>query len=210
MVQKQPDSSYRKYLVRPCAMAGTRHDQIVALGCVLMLSATFILEVVTPHDLVGALALLPLVVGEWMLSSRMAGVVMGAGVLFFTAAVLVETANHLTLLLIAIPVLVTAGFVRLCAASLCVARLGDEHQNGRALFWPALLADQRGDQYAAPPLTCRELEVARLAARAFTAAEIGHQLHIGERTVESHIASTYSKLGIRSRSELIRMASRLN
>ncbi len=59
-------------------------------------------------------------------------------------------------------------------------------------------------------LTRRELEVARLAALAYTAAEIGNQLHIGERTVESHIANTYVKLGIRSRSELIRIASRLN
>jgi DNA-binding CsgD family transcriptional regulator len=34
-------------------------------------------------------------------------------------------------------------------------------------------------------------------------------LHIGERTVESHIASAYLKLRIGSRSELIRMAEKL-
>jgi DNA-binding CsgD family transcriptional regulator len=58
-------------------------------------------------------------------------------------------------------------------------------------------------------LTRRELEVARLAASAYTASEIGQRLHIGERTVESHLASTYLKLGITSRSELIRMAANL-
>jgi DNA-binding CsgD family transcriptional regulator len=56
-------------------------------------------------------------------------------------------------------------------------------------------------------LTRRELRVARLAAQAYTAAEIAHELHIGNRTVESHLASTYSKLGIRSKGELIRMAA---
>jgi DNA-binding CsgD family transcriptional regulator len=74
---------------------------------------------------------------------------------------------------------------------------------------PAFAADPFGDGRAAASLTRRELEVARLAARAYTAAEIGQALHIGERTVESHIASTYLKLGIRSRSELIRIASKL-
>jgi DNA-binding CsgD family transcriptional regulator len=204
----QRDSGYGKYLVRPCAMAGTPHDQSVGLGCVLMLAAILFLEAMTPNDVVGALALLPLAAGAWTLSSRMAGVVLAAGVLLFSVALLIETGNRLTLLLVGIPVLVTAGLVRLCAASLCVATLGDVQQvPGAAL--PALRADQFGDGYEKVPLTRRELEVARLAARAYTAAEIGHQLHIGERTVESHIASTYLKLGIRSRSELIRMASRL-
>ena len=40
-------------------------------------------------------------------------------------------------------------------------------------------------------------------------AQIANELHIGDRTVESHLASTYSKLGIRSKGELIRMASTL-
>lgn len=205
----QRDSGYRQYLVRPCAMAGTRYEQIVALGCVLTLAAIFILEVMTPNDVVGALSLLPLAAGAWMLSSRMAGVVMVAGVLLFTAAVLVETGNRTTLLLVGIPVLVTAGLVRLCAASLYLPTLEDTQPKRRAVVWPALRADEFGDGYSEASLTPRELEVARLAARAYTAAEIGHQLHIGERTVESHIASTYLKLGIRSRSELIRLASRL-
>lgn len=208
MAKMQRGSGYRQYLVRPCAMAGTRHDQIVALGCVLMLAAIFILEAMTPDDVVGALALLPLVAGAWILSNRMAGVVMAAGALLFTAALLVETGNRLTLLLVGIPVLVTAGFVRLYAVSLCLTTFGDKQQKRRTA-WPALNADQFGDGYADASLTRRELQVARLAARAYTAAEIGHQLHIGERTVESHIASTYLKLGLRSRSELIRIASRL-
>jgi DNA-binding CsgD family transcriptional regulator len=163
----------------------------------------------TPDDVVGALALLPLAAGAWILSNRMAGVVIAAGAVLFTLALLVETDNRLTLLLVGIPVLVTAGFVRLYAASLCLKTDEDRQPKRRAVAWPGLRADQFGDEYAEASLTRRELEVARLAARAYTAAEIGQQLHIGERTVESHIASTYLKLGIRSRSELVRIASRL-
>jgi len=44
--------------------------------------------------------------------------------------------------------------------------------------------------------------VARLAAKRFTAAEIAVQLCISRRTVETHLASVYAKVGISSRSEL--------
>jgi DNA-binding NarL/FixJ family response regulator len=170
----------------------------------LILGAILVLEIATPNDVVGALALLPLTAGAWLLSDRMAALILGAGALFFAAAVILETGNRLTLLLVGISLLMTAGFVRLCATSLCAQRVADD-KHKEAFISPTV----SGNGDAAAPLTRRELEVARLAARAFTAAEIGHQLHIGERTVESHIAKTYVKLGIRSRSELIRIASRL-
>ena len=54
-------------------------------------------------------------------------------------------------------------------------------------------------------LTPRELEVARLAARGHTAAEIGRQLFIGTRTVETHLALTCAKLGCRGKRELVRL-----
>jgi DNA-binding CsgD family transcriptional regulator len=53
-------------------------------------------------------------------------------------------------------------------------------------------------------LTAREQQVARLAAQGFTAREIGIELHIGRRTVETHLANAYDKLGVRSKRELIR------
>jgi DNA-binding CsgD family transcriptional regulator len=59
-------------------------------------------------------------------------------------------------------------------------------------------------------LTPRELEVARLAARGHTAAEIGRQLFIGTRTVETHLAHTCAKLGCRSKRELVRLAGELD
>lgn len=59
-------------------------------------------------------------------------------------------------------------------------------------------------------LTPRELEVARLAARGHTAAEIGRQLFIGTRTVETHLAHACAKLGCRSKRELVRLNGELD
>ena len=59
-------------------------------------------------------------------------------------------------------------------------------------------------------LTPRELEVARLAARGHTAAEIGRQLFIGTRTVETHLAHACAKLGCRSKRELVRFTGELD
>ena len=53
-------------------------------------------------------------------------------------------------------------------------------------------------------LTSREREVATLAAAGLSAKEIGERLFIGERTVESHLARAYAKLGVRSKVELAR------
>lgn len=58
-------------------------------------------------------------------------------------------------------------------------------------------------------LTQREREVVQLAVEGLTAREIGARLFIGARTVETHLASAYLKLGIRSRFFLIRKAKEL-
>jgi PAS domain S-box-containing protein len=52
-------------------------------------------------------------------------------------------------------------------------------------------------------LTPRECVIARMTAEGKTGAEIAAVLGIGVRTVESHRANLYRKLGIRSRTELI-------
>jgi DNA-binding CsgD family transcriptional regulator len=57
-------------------------------------------------------------------------------------------------------------------------------------------------QSAAGGLTRREREVAELAARGYSNRTIADEIGIGERTVETHLAVAYRKLGVRSRTEL--------
>ena len=54
------------------------------------------------------------------------------------------------------------------------------------------------------PLTQRETEVTQLASRGLSDREIADELVLSIRTVQSHLASAYRKLGIASRSELKR------
>ena len=58
-------------------------------------------------------------------------------------------------------------------------------------------------------LTRREREVAQLAAQGLSAKEIASRLAIGERTVETHLARAYAKLGLASKIDLVRHASEL-
>lgn len=53
-----------------------------------------------------------------------------------------------------------------------------------------------------PSLTRREAEVAELAARGYANPEIAAELGMGRRTVETHLATAYRKLGVKSRAEL--------
>jgi predicted ATPase/DNA-binding CsgD family transcriptional regulator len=55
-------------------------------------------------------------------------------------------------------------------------------------------------------LTAREVEVMRLVAQGLTSAQIAAQLVIGVVTVNFHVRSIYSKLGVHSRSEATRYA----
>jgi DNA-binding CsgD family transcriptional regulator len=53
-------------------------------------------------------------------------------------------------------------------------------------------------------LTGREEQIVRLAVDGLAAKQIARRLAISTRTVESHLANVYGKLGIRSRLELVR------
>jgi DNA-binding NarL/FixJ family response regulator len=67
------------------------------------------------------------------------------------------------------------------------------------------------DSGEAPPkdvLTARELEVVKLIAEAHTNKQIAEILGLSEKTVESHRANVFHKLGMRDRVELVRYAVR--
>ncbi len=62
------------------------------------------------------------------------------------------------------------------------------------------------DMAKVEPLTDRELDVLRLAARGFTNKAIGIQLNISDRTVQGHLAHIFAKLQANSRTEAVMRA----
>jgi two-component system response regulator NreC len=68
----------------------------------------------------------------------------------------------------------------------------------------ARLASERMDPH--DELTEREHEVLRLIALGHTNAEVGEQLYLSVRTVESHRANILRKLNLTTRAELVRYA----
>jgi DNA-binding CsgD family transcriptional regulator len=61
-----------------------------------------------------------------------------------------------------------------------------------------------GGRTRAEGLTAAERRVAALVAAGRTNREVAAELFLGERTVESHLSRVYTKLGVRSRTELAR------
>jgi pimeloyl-ACP methyl ester carboxylesterase len=79
------------------------------------------------------------------------------------------------------------------------------------LFLTGTRSRPRGAAFALGPeaLTRREREVVRLAIDGETALAIAKRLYISDRTVETHLANAYIKLGVASRLELARRAEAL-
>ena len=59
-------------------------------------------------------------------------------------------------------------------------------------------------------LSSREREVVRLAVADETTPDIARTMFLSERTIETHLSNAYTKLGVRSRRELVRVASGLD
>ncbi|HEX5712986.1 MAG TPA: response regulator transcription factor [Solirubrobacterales bacterium] len=79
--------------------------------------------------------------------------------------------------------------------------------DGRRHVAPAVAAGlAKGDDDERVPLSPRETEVLRLMALGHTNREIGEQLDLSIRTVETHRAHIQQKLGLSSRPELTRYA----
>ena len=65
---------------------------------------------------------------------------------------------------------------------------------------------KRPEKITAEPLTDRELDVLRLAAKGFTNKAIGMQLGISDRTVQGHLAHIFDKMHATSRTEAVMRA----
>jgi DNA-binding NarL/FixJ family response regulator len=71
-----------------------------------------------------------------------------------------------------------------------------------------LLEEESAATGEAEPLTAREIEVLHLVVRGARNSEIGQRLSISVKTVETHLTSIYSKLGVQSRAEAIALAQK--
>jgi len=87
---------------------------------------------------------------------------------------------------------------------------------------PAVRLAASGEEYVSPrvsaaldalqrteglgELSPREIEIVRLIALGYTSREIATKLNLSRRTVETHRSRIHSKLGVTTRSELVRFA----
>lgn len=62
---------------------------------------------------------------------------------------------------------------------------------------------KRPEKRPIEPLTDREMDVLRLAAKGFTNKAIGMQLNISDRTVQGHLAHIFAKMQATSRTEAV-------
>lgn len=103
-----------------------------------------------------------------------------------------------------------AGYVLKTAESRDIVRAVHTTAAGQSALDPAVATRviARVTQPAAgsDTLTERELEVLQLAARGLTNKQIGAELAISDRTVQNHLANTYAKLGVASRTEAVTAA----
>ena len=197
--QSRFGARYPDLLVRPCILAGTSWDAVAGWICCVALGAILVVEVLTPNDVVISLALLPLMAAMWALSTRLALRVALASAAVFGLVLATEVGNRPTVIFVAAVAVVLGGVVRFYAT-------------GLAVLWPAARPAPMAPKVSGPvdSLSLRELQVATLASRGYTAAEIGSRLHISCRTVESHLANAYGKLSIHSRSELRHLSELAN
>ena len=70
---------------------------------------------------------------------------------------------------------------------------------------PKVIASMAGTR-SVEPLSGRELDVVRAAAKGWTNREIAQALAISDRTVQGHLANIFAKLQVSSRTEVVTLA----
>lgn len=179
------------WLPRPYQLAGSRGEVAAVALCCIGLIAVFLADVLTPVDvLLSSLALFPILYADWTLSGRGAILVCGLAAAVLILEVLLGSANGVTVGAELVVYIGLAVLTRTYARHMAVSPPSEQPARGNRLEL----------------LTRREREVVVLAARGRTAPEIADLLHIGERTVETHLANAYPKLGVRSKLELVKQA----
>jgi DNA-binding NarL/FixJ family response regulator len=86
---------------------------------------------------------------------------------------------------------------------------------GEAVLQPAIAVralrqagSQRSPTVSMPPLSDREMEVLREAARGLPNKDIARRLNLSVRTIHTHLGNIFAKLGVGSRTEAVLLALR--
>ncbi|MEO9008013.1 MAG: helix-turn-helix transcriptional regulator [Candidatus Dormibacter sp.] len=172
----------------------------------------FVANDLTPVRVVfTSLGLVPVIAAMWLLSDRQAALVGLVAVVVVALSGLVGAVDPVTAAAQFFAFVAIALLVRMYASWMSEVLVGLQQrrrgplQAALRLAWPT----DRRPVGEAEGLTIREHQVAELAVQGYTAREMADALSIGERTVESHLANVYAKLGVRSKLELVRFAARL-
>lgn len=197
-------------------MPGVLAGRALSVVAFLTLLVIFIGDLSTPRDVtLASLAVVPVAVVAWSGESFYRPLLAVAVAMSFVAAALggisLQSAAAVAAACVALTIVIRVAAPRASqiqgqdhamqpfganGAQAEVARGGTDRTLERAGVRRAQLR----------PLTSREQQVVQLAAEGLTAREIGARLFIGERTVETHLANSYSKLGVGSKRELMRSA----
>jgi DNA-binding CsgD family transcriptional regulator len=184
----------------PARAGGHAKPALITL-VVASIGLLFVAELNAPPDVpLGAVVLIPVLVSCLFLDQRWSAAILGLAIV---TRVAVASIGDTSMDLAALEV---ASYVATMAIALAFMR--------RMAFVPAPtdfddVMPPRQVPKLAPPslaaagLTDRERQVLDMAIHGLTAKQIGERLYIGRRTVETHLARAYGKLGARTKSELI-------
>jgi DNA-binding CsgD family transcriptional regulator len=179
--------------------AGRAKKAVVAL-LVASIGLLFVADLYAPPDVpLGAAVIVPVLISCFLLDQRWALVVLGLAIVTRVAdATVGDTPPELAVLEVATylaAVAITLSFARRVALI--------PQRNDAGLGFQRSALDLSAASLEAAGLTDRERQVLEMAIHGLTAKQIGERLYIGRRTVETHVARAYGKLGARTKSELI-------
>jgi DNA-binding CsgD family transcriptional regulator len=191
------------------ATRGTAYGVATRALVVLIVAAIgllFVAELWAPPDVpLGAAVVVPVLLSCFFLDQRWSVAILVLAVLSRVgAATIGDTSAGLAALEV-------ASYIGAFAIALAYTRRtwygGERSESDQA---PPPTAVRNVDLSPASPagsgLTDRERQVLDMAMHGLTAKQIGERLYIGRRTVETHLARAYGKLGGPTKSELIARA----
>jgi len=179
--------------------AGRTKPALVAV-VVTAIGLLFVADLYAPPDVpLGAAVIVPVLISCFFLEQRWALAVLGLAIVTRVAdAIVGDTPAGLAALEVTsymAAVAITLSFAHRVALTPSRADVDPVLQRSVLNLSPAAL-ESAG-------LTDRERQVLDMAIHGLTAKQIGERLYIGRRTVETHLARAYGKLGARTKSELI-------